>query len=53
MNKLFAIFLLCLHQVQFNHIVDIQEEQTNYNEFDLIVEIGSSLGIQILSTKKQ
>ena len=28
-------------------MVEIQEEQSNYNKFDLIVEIGSSLGLWI------
>ena len=33
--------------VQFDSSVEILEEKNNYNEFDLMVEVGSSLGLWI------
>ena len=33
--------------VQFEDTVEILEEESNYNEFDLMVEVGSSIGLWI------
>ena len=33
--------------ILFDDSVKIMEEQSNYNEFDLMVEVGSSLGLWI------